>query len=80
MTTAVGAGGEEPLGRGARLGDRVGDLPAGDRQALGDEQRLGVGFLDLHGRAGLRQSGRRCGERDGTASAVGRAVDSGTNR
>ena len=37
-------------------GDGVGDLPAGDGQALGDEQRLGVGFLDLHARDG---SGRR---------------------
>jgi hypothetical protein len=28
----------------------VGDLPAGDGQALGDEQRLGVGFLEFHAR------------------------------
>ena len=52
----AGAVGEEPLGGGARLGDGVGDLPGGDRQALGDEQRLGVGFLDLH--AGDGSSGR----------------------
>ncbi len=50
MTTALGPGGEDALGRRACLGDRVGDLPAGDGQALGDEQRLGVGFLDLHER------------------------------
>ena len=43
-------GGEDALGRRACLGDGVGDLPAGHGQALGDEQRLGVGFLDLHER------------------------------
>ena len=53
----LGAGAEEPFGGGARLVDGVGDLPVGDRQALGDEQRLGVGFLDLHASAmaGLRR-------------------------
>ena len=64
MTTAAGAGGEDPLGRGARLGGGVGDLPGGHGQALGDEQRLGVGFLDLHamaGSAGRATSARRPG-------------------
>ena len=34
----------------ACLGHGVGDRPGGDRQALGDEQRLGVGFLEFHAR------------------------------
>ena len=46
--------GEEATGGGAGLVDGVGDLPGWDRQALGDEQRLRVGFLDLHGRGRLR--------------------------
>ncbi len=46
--------GEEATSGRAGLVDGVGDLPGGDRQALGDEQRLGVGFLDLHGRRRLR--------------------------
>ena len=58
MTTALGAAAEDPLGGGARLGHGVGDLPAGDGQALGDEQRLGVGFLDLHEARQLRLAGR----------------------
>ena len=41
---------EEPLGRRPRLGRGVGDLPGRDRQALGDEQRLGVGFVEFHAR------------------------------
>ena len=41
---------EEPFGRGPRLGRRSGDLPRRDRQALGEQQRLRVGFLDLHAR------------------------------
>ena len=60
-----GAAGEDPFGGGACLRDRVGDLPDRDRQALGDEQRLGVGFLDLHGRRGSWWG--RNGELDGTA-------------
>ena len=40
--------GEEPDGGGARLGGGAGDLPGGDGEPLGDEQRLRVGFLDLH--------------------------------
>ena len=44
--------------RGACLVDGVGDLPGRDGQALGDEQRLGVGFLDLHGRARASGDGR----------------------
>ena len=48
ITTALGAGGEEPFGGRARLVHGVGDRPVGNRQSLGDEQRLGVGFLDLH--------------------------------
>ena len=56
------AGAEDPLGRGTCLRHGVGDLPAGYGQALGDEQRLGVGFLDLHGGRRLRQAGR-VGER-----------------
>ena len=63
MTTCRGAVGEEPLGGRARLGGRVGDLPRRDRQALGDEQRLGVGFLDLHARVGLLR-GRSTDGRD----------------
>ncbi len=71
-----GAGGEVPLRGFARLGGRVGHVPGRDRQALGDEQRLGVGFLDLHA-SGLRvvwRAGRRwyrAGDRpshDGTAA------------
>ena len=61
-----GAASEHPLGCRPCLRDRVGDLPAGDRQALGDEQGLRVGFLDLHGRTG--SCGDRGGEGDGTAS------------
>ena len=68
MTTLPAPAGEEPLGGGARLVDGVGDLPGGDGQALGDEQRLGVGFLDLHA-ADEASGGGRDGRRDGTASA-----------
>ena len=48
-----------------------GDLPAGNRQALGEQERLGVGFLDLHAARAPsgRCDGRRAG-RDGTASSV----------
>ena len=45
--------GEEADGGGARLRRRAGDLPGGDRQPLGDEQRLRVGFVDLHARSFL---------------------------
>ena len=48
---------EEASGRRARLGDRVGDRPRGHGQALREEQRLGVGFLDLHVTNGLRWHG-----------------------
>ncbi len=47
---------QEPPGGRPDLVDGAGDLPGRDRQALGDEQRLGVGFLDLHGRGGLRNA------------------------
>ena len=43
------AGREEPIGGGPGLGRGVGHLPRRDGQTLGDEERLGVGFLDLHG-------------------------------
>ena len=56
----AGPGGEEAAAAARASSTRVGDLPGRDRQALGDEQRLGVGFLDLHGRAGTpsRWAGR----------------------
>ena len=73
-----GAAGEDPLGRGACLRDGVGDLPGGDRQALGDEQRLGVGFLDLHARQGS-VAGVGAGDR-WYRVAAGAPDDSGTNR
>ena len=63
----VGAGGEEPFRRGPCLGRGVGDLPGRHRQALGDEQRLGVGFLEFHARQAPWRGG--AGDRDGTASA-----------
>src|SRR5207247_11274681 len=44
------AGGEEAVRGGARLGRGLGDLPWRDRQALRHEERLRVGFLDLHAR------------------------------
>ena len=44
----VGAQGESPLRGRPCLGRRPGDFPGGDRQALGHEEGLGVGFLDLH--------------------------------
>ena len=62
ITTALGAGRQDPLRGGARLGHGVGDLPVGYGQALGDEQGLGVGFLDLHEARQLRLAGR-VGER-----------------
>ena len=40
--------GQQTVGPAACLGGRSGDLPRRDRQALGEEQRLRVGFLDLH--------------------------------
>ena len=65
----LGAGGEEPFGRGPRLLDGVGDLPGGDRQALGDEQRS---WRRLPGssRAAGSGPGRGERERDGTASTA----------
>ena len=57
ITIALAPAPKKRLGRGARLGHGVGDLPGWNGQALGDEQGLGVGFLDLHGRAGLRCPG-----------------------
>ena len=63
----AGAFVEEPLGGRDGLVDGVGDGPRRDRQALGDEQRLRVGFLDLHGRGQAPGMGRWAG-RDGTAS------------
>ena len=50
----AGAAAQDPFRGGARLGHGVGDLPVGYGQALGDEQRLGVGFLDLHEARQLR--------------------------
>ena len=44
----VGPGCEERLGGHPGLRGRVGHLPWGDRQTLGEEQRLGVGFLEFH--------------------------------
>jgi peptidoglycan hydrolase-like protein with peptidoglycan-binding domain len=49
---ANGTVAEEPLGGLSGLVRRVSDLPPRDGQTLGHEQGLGVGFLDLHGRAG----------------------------
>ena len=46
----VGTRAEESFRRRPRLGRGVGDLPCRDRQALGDEQRLGVGFVEFHAR------------------------------
>ena len=43
---------EEPDGGRSGLGGRPGHLPRGDRQALGEEQRLRVGFVDLHAASG----------------------------
>ena len=48
---------EEASGRRACLGHRAGDRPRGYGQALREEQRLGVGFLDLHVTNGLRWHG-----------------------
>ena len=73
MTTCRGAVGEEPLGGRARLGGGVGDLPRRDGQALGDEQRLGVGFLDLHARTDS-DAGGGCGA---SMVARGRRVGAG---
>ena len=39
---------DQTTGGSPRLVHGVGDLPGGDGQPLGDEQRLRVGFLDLH--------------------------------
>ncbi len=45
---------EEARGRGARLGGGAGDLPGRHRQALREQELLGVGFLDLHGASMVR--------------------------
>ena len=50
MTTLSAPAVEERRGRVACLGRGVGDGPGRDRQALGHEQRLGVGFLEFHAR------------------------------
>ena len=73
----VGAGRQEPLGGRARLGRRPGDLPRRDGQALGEEQRLGVGFLDLHA-GGLRIRRGRGGWGEGQGRRWYRAVRSPT--
>ena len=75
----VGAPGEEALGGGTGLLDGVGDGPGRDRQALGDEQRLGVGFLDLHAGARSVWWGSRRGG-DGTASERGGGTHDGAGR
>ena len=61
---------EQPGGRSASLGRAPGDLPGRNRQTLGEQELLGVGFLDLHGwpmvRAGRVVSagpGAACGPR-----------------
>ncbi len=53
--------GEEPPAARPGLRNRVSDLPGGHGQALREEQRFGVRFLDLQGMAGLRwvTTGRR---------------------
>ncbi len=48
LAGGVAGVGQEPDRGGAGLGRGAGDLPGGDREPLGDEQRLGVGFVDLH--------------------------------
>ena len=62
------SGREKVLRGGSRVRTRARDGPGRHRQALGDEERLRVGFLDLHGRpmvqgslrevADLRERGR----------------------
>ena len=49
------------------------DLPVGYGQALGDQQRLGVGFLDLHAIVGsvARIGGPKAGEGNGSRAADG---------
>ena len=43
---------EEPDGGRTGLGGRPRNLPRGDGQSLGEEQRLRVGFVDLHATSG----------------------------
>jgi len=70
----LGTGREESLGRGARVGRRPGHRPRRHGQALGDEERLGVCFLDLHGAPMVQegQPARRTflARRDGTRRSV----------
>ena len=68
----AGARGEDPLGGRARLAGGVGDLPGRDRQALGDEQRLGVGFLDLHAMVGSVRAD--AGSRPAAGGTAGRVM------
>ncbi len=65
-----GASGEEGLGGLAGLVSAMRDGPGGDRQALGDEQGLGVGFLEFHARRTLACGAGRIGRVDGTALGV----------
>ena len=62
----VGPGGEEAARRRTRASAAVwATSHGGNGQALGDEQRLGVGFLDLHARRLLGSRGAADSERKG---------------
>ena len=65
------AEGEGSFGGPAGLRGRPGDLPGGDRQALGHEEGLRVGFLDLHADSGSSGGPPRRGRRDGWAGVEG---------
>ncbi len=77
----VRAVGQHSLRRGTRLGHRPGDRPGGDGQALGEEERLGVRFLDLHAglllRSGRDRTTAWVGSSDGTRN---RRADQGGSR